>query len=360
MNIDDFFLSHFFKKFLNFFSKFKRFFSLDVGMDLGTANTLIYISQKGIVLNEPSVIALCNKNSLVYAVGNSAKLMLGRTPKDITAIMPMKDGVIADFKASKEMIKSFMEIALNSKNFFLKPRVLVCVPYTSTQVERRAIYEAVESAGAKDVFLIEEPIAAAIGGGLDILNPSGRMVIDIGGGTTEIGVISLSGVVIGQSIKIAGNAFDLAILNYIRKKFLVLIGESTAEKIKHQIGAAITINPDKYMLVRGRDISSGLPKEIKITETDVVESLKEPILIIISAIKNTLENTGAQLSSDIWENGILITGGGALLPGFDEFITSTTGLKVKIAKDPLNSVINGIAYVLDNFDKFFQVTFKQD
>ena len=327
------------------------FLSEDMGLDLGTANTLVYVQGKGIILNEPSVVAIATdakNNKSVLAVGTEAKSMLGRTPGSIQAIRPMKDGVIADFDIAESMIKHFIK-KIHKKNFFANPNIVICVPSGATNVERRAIKESAEAAGAKKVFLIEEPVAAAIGAGLPISEPSGSMVVDIGGGTTEIAVLSLGGVVHSSSIKVGGDAWDDAIVNFMRSVHKLAIGESTAEKIKKEIGCAgIPENGDgKTLTVKGRDLINGLPREVVISERQVAEALSDSLSQIITALKRALEVVPPELAADIVDTGIMLTGGGALLQRLDEAIRVTTGLPVSIADDPLTCVARGTGMALE-------------
>lgn len=345
------------------FSKIFAVFSSDMAIDLGTANTLVYVKDQGVVLNEPSVVALVNDNGtfIPYAFGQEAKLMLGRTPEDITAIRPLKDGVIADFKGAEEMIKHFIQTVHNRKSF-TGPLIIVCVPSGSTPVERRAIQDAAESAGARDVYLIEEPMAAAIGAGLPVTEPTGSMIVDVGGGTTEVAVLSLGGIVYARSVRVGGDMMDEAIISYIRRYHNLLVGESTAEKIKKTIGAACP--PKKgdgeSMEIKGRDLINGVPKEITLTEHQIAESLQEPVTQIVEAVKVALECTPPELSSDIVDKGIVLTGGGALLHNLDTVLRKSTGLPVFIADDPLTCVAVGTGKVLEEFKKFRHVLFKQD
>ncbi len=334
-----------------------------MAIDLGTANTLVYVPGKGIVLNEPSVVAMINyKGTMIpYAFGTDAKMMLGRTPAEIKAIRPLKDGVIADFKGAEEMIKHFIRTVHNKRTFFARPLVIVCVPFGSTPVERRAIQDAVESAGARDVFLIEEPMAAAIGAGLPVTEPTGSMVVDVGGGTTEVGVISLGGIVFAKSVRVGGDSMDEAITSYIRRYHNLLIGESTAEKIKKEIGSAcINKEKNRKMQIKGRDLLNGVPKEITLTEDKINESLLEPINQIVAAVKIVLESSPPELSADIVDRGIILTGGGAMLDGLDIVLQEATGLPVFVAEEPLNCVATGTGKVLEKFDSLRHVLFKQD
>ena len=348
-----------FKKFLNLFDKF----SSDVAIDLGTANTLVYKKNKGIVLNEPSVVALVKKDGVVkpYAFGHEAKMMLGRTPNDIEAKKPLQDGVIADFKGAEEMIKHFIH-CVHEARFFARPRVVICVPSCSTPVERRAIQEAAEGAGAREVFLIEEPMAAAIGANMPVTEPTGSMIVDIGGGTTEVAVLSLGGIVYARSVRVGGDKMDDAIIGYIRRHFNLLIGESTAEKIKKQIGTAKFLeNGDaRDIKIKGRDLVKGIPKEILLNEKQVSESLADPVSQILDAIKVALECTPPELSSDIVDQGIVLTGGGGMLKNLDAVIKNATKLPVFVAEDPLSCVAFGAGRVLEDFTQLKHVLFQQD
>lgn len=345
------------------FSKFIGMFSSDMAIDLGTANTLVYVKDKGIVLNEPSVVALIkeNGNFRPYAFGHEAKMMLGRTPAEIEAKRPLKDGVIADFKGAEEMIKHFIR-TVHKRRSFTGPLIIVCVPSGSTPVERRAIQEAAESAGAREVFLIEEPMAAAIGAGLPVTDPTGSMIVDIGGGTTEVGVLSLGGIVYARSVRVGGDKMDEAIISYVRRHHNLLIGESSAEKIKKEIGSACPPSDKKgrTMEIKGRDLVNGVPKEITLSEYQVSESLIEPVSQIIEAVKIALECTPPELSSDIVDQGIVMTGGGALLHNLDLVLREATKLPVFVAEDPLTCVARGTGKVLEECEKFRHVLFKQD
>ena len=318
----------------------------DIGIDLGTANTLVYVKSKGIVVSEPSVVAINKNTGEVLKVGNEAKEMLGRTPGNIIAIRPLKDGVIADFDVTQAMLKYFIGKA-SQNHSFLKPRVIVCVPSGVTEVEKRAVEDGTLNAGAKEVYIIEEPMAAAIGAGLPVEEATGSMVVDIGGGTSEVAVISLGGIVASKSLRIAGDDFDEAIINYIKKKFSLMTGERTAEKLKIDIGSAYEPIEDAYEEVSGRAMVTGLPKNIRVSTTDIVNALKEPVEQLVSAIKSTLEITPPELAADIMDRGITLTGGGALLRGLDRLITEQTGMDVNIAENPLDCVALGCGAVLE-------------
>ena len=326
------------------------FLSKDIGIDLGTANTLIYVKGKGIVLREPSVVAVARYSNEVYAVGYDAKEMVGKTPDNIIAIKPLKDGVISDYKMTYEMIKRFLQKVLKS-GAFSKPRVVACVPSGVTEVERRAVEEAVIQSGAKEVYIVEESMAAAIGANLTVAEPLGNMVLDIGGGTSEAAVISLGSIVTAKTVRVAGNAFDEAIANYIKKKHNLLIGERTAEEIKIAIGSVYKMEEDEpSMEVRGRDNLSGLPRNITVTSEEIREALSECAEILVDTVKVTLENTPPELSADIVTQGITLTGGGAFLKGLDRLLSERTLLPVKIAEDPLDCVAKGTGMVLDTMD----------
>ena len=332
--------------------KITRIWSQDMAIDLGTANTLVVLKDKGVVLNEPSVVAVADNKGkkTVLAVGDEAKTMLGRTPGNIQAIRPLRDGVIADFIVTEEMIKHFIK-KVHKGSTFANPRILICVPTGSTPVERKAIQDSALAAGARKVQLIEEPIAAAIGAGLPISEATGSMVIDIGGGTTEIAVMSLGGVVYSRSLRIAGDAMDVALQNYMREEYNLLIGDSTAEKIKKEIGTAIPTNNNKYP-VKGRDIRSGTPKEINVTEEDTATALNPILKEMIAGIKMALENTPPELSADLVDMGLTLTGGGALLKNIDKRFSKETGLPVHIAEDPLACVAIGTGKALDQEETF--------
>jgi rod shape-determining protein MreB len=345
------------------FSRLLGLFSSDMAIDLGTANTLVYVKGKNIVLDEPSVVALIREKGSLrpYAFGHEAKMMLGRTPTNITAIRPLKDGVIADFKGAEEMIKHFIR-KVHNRTTFTRPMIIICVPSGSTPVERRAIQDAAESAGAREVYLIEEPMAAAIGAGLPVTSPTGSMVVDIGGGTTEVGVLSLGGIVYACSVRVGGDKMDESITAYIRRTHNLLIGESTAEKIKKEIGSAkISEDSDsKKLEIKGRDLIKGIPKEIILSERQIAGSLEEPVSQIVSAVRNALELTPPELASDIVTRGIVLTGGGALLKNLDVVLQEATGLPVIVADQALSCVALGTGKVLENFDDLKHVLFKQD
>src|SRR5213595_1851539 len=335
------------------FKKLRGMFSSDLSIDLGTANTLIYVRERGIVLNEPSVVAIRthgNQKSVV-AVGTEAKRMLGRTPGNIAAIRPMKDGVIADFSVCEKMLQYFINKV--HENSFLQPspRVLICVPCKSTQVERRAIRESALGAGAREVFLIEEPMAAAIGAGLPVEEARGSMVVDIGGGTTEVGVISLGGMVYKGSVRVGGDKFDEAIISYIRRNYGMLIGEPTAEGIKKQIGSAFPGSEVKEIEVKGRNLSEGVPRSFTISSNEILEALTDPLNQIVSAVKNALEQTPPELGADIAERGMMLTGGGALLRDLDRLLAEETGLPVLVAEDPLTCVVRGCGMALERMER---------
>lgn len=324
-------------------------FIKDLGVDLGTANTLVYIKGKGIVTREPSVVAIHAETKQVLAVGEEAKRMIGRTPGNIIAIRPLKDGVIADFDITKSMLKYLIRKALKRKTIF-QPRVVVCVPSGVTEVEKRAVEEATIHAGARVAYLIEEPMAAAIGAGLPVQEPTGSMIVDIGGGTTEVAIISLGGIVTSQSIRIGGDELDESIVNFIKKEYSLLIGERTAEEVKIAIGTADLNSEVKTMEIKGRDMVTGLPKTITVNSTEIYNAMKEPIYNIVDAIKSTLEKTPPELAADIMEFGIMLTGGGALLEGLDRLINKETGIPVHIADRPLDCVAIGAGKALESID----------
>ena len=326
----------------------------DMGIDLGTANTLVYIKGQGIVVREPSVVAIRDDSKAVLAVGEEAKRMIGRTPGNIVAIRPMKDGVIADFDVTQSMLSYFIQKAAAKKGV-VSPRIAICVPFGVTEVEKRAIEEAARTAGAKDAFLIEEPMAAAIGAGLRIEEPEGNMVVDIGGGTSEIAIISLGGIVTAKSIRLGGDELDESIVNYVKKEYSLMIGERTAEDVKIKIGSAYKEGEESIMEIRGRDLISGLPKTMTISSSEVRDALRDPVNSIIDGIKSTLEKTPPELASDIMENGIMLTGGGALLRGLDKLVKEETGMPVKIAENPLDCVAIGTGKSVEDQEIFEKV-----
>ena len=324
----------------------------DIGIDLGTANVLIYVSEKGIVLEEPSVVAIDNKINTVLAVGTEARRMIGRTPSHIDVIRPLKDGVISNYEITEKMLSYFIEKIVEKKGFgrFVMPRIMVCVPTGVTEVEKRAVEDATRKAGAREVYIIEEPIAAAIGAGIDISQPNGNMVIDIGGGTTDIAVISLGGSVVSDSIKLGGDKFDQAIIKYIKKEYNVLIGERSAEKLKIEIGTAIKEDEPRTMNISGRNLVKGLPVTINVSSTEILEALNDCIEQIVVATKNLLEKTPPELAADISDTGIIMTGGGAMLRGLGKRIEDSTGIKVILANDPLSCVAKGTGLSLGSLD----------
>ena len=333
----------------------RGYFSNDLSIDLGTANTLIYLRGKGIVLNEPSVVAIREETArggrAVQAVGTAAKNMLGRTPGNITAIRPLKDGVIADFTVTEKMLQHFIKKAHGSRYFRPSPRVLVCVPYGSTQVERRAIRESAEGAGARKVYLVEEPMAAAIGAGMPVHEARGSMVLDIGGGTSEVAIISLNGIVYAASVRVGGDRFDEAVINYVRRNYGILIGEATAERIKHEIGSAYPGEEVLEISVKGRNLSEGVPRSFTLNSNEILESLQEPLQGIVGAVKAALEQTPPELGADVAERGIVLTGGGAMLRDLDQLLMEETGLPVVIADEPMTCVARGGGKVLELLDE---------
>ncbi|MGX6591563.1 rod shape-determining protein MreB [Cetobacterium ceti] len=339
------------KKYLG---KILGIFSEDLGIDLGTSNTLICVKNKGIILNDPSVVAVNTKTKDIFEVGEKAKQMLGRTPQSVDAIRPLKNGVIADYEVTEKMLREFYR-RVNGSKFLSSPRVIICVPAGVTQVEKRAVMDVTREAGAREAYLIEEPMAAAIGIGLNIFEPEGNLVVDIGGGTTEIAVISLGGIVKTTSLKVAGDKFDTLIIDYVRQKHNLLIGEKTAEEIKISVGAVVNLEEDIFIEISGRNILNGLPKNVKIYSSEIVEALDEAIYQIIEEIKVILEKTPPELSSDIKRKGIYLAGGGALLRGIDKRIAESLSLDVELAEDPLYAVINGIQGLLKEFDKYNKV-----
>ena len=342
------------------FGFLSTYFNDDIAIDLGTANTLIYVRGKGVVLDEPSVVAIRqeggpNGKKVIQEVGIAAKQMLGRTPGNITAIRPMKDGVIADFTVTEQMLKHFIKKVHNSRIFKPSPRMIICVPCGSTQVERRAIRESAIGAGASSVFLIEEPMAAAIGADLPVGEATGSMVVDIGGGTTEVGVISLGGLVYKGSVRIGGDKFDEAIINYIRRNYGMLIGETTAEQIKKEIGSAFPGSEVREKEVKGRNLAEGIPRSFTISSNEILEALTEPLNQIVSAVKSALEQTPPELAADIAEKGMVLTGGGALLRDIDRLLMEETGLPVIIAEDPLTSVVRGSGKALEKIERLASI-----
>ena len=346
------------------FGAFRRYFSTDLAIDLGTANTLIFARDKGIVLDEPSVVAIRHEGGthgkkVIQAVGHEAKAMLGKVPGNIEAIRPMKDGVIADFVVTEQMIKQFIKMVHPRSVLRPSPRIIICVPCGSTQVERRAIKDAAEAAGASAVYLIEEPMAAALGAGLPVADPSGSMVVDIGGGTTEVGVISLGGMVYKGSVRVGGDRFDEAIISYVRRNYGMMIGEQTAEHIKKTIGSAFPGFEVKELEVKGRNLSEGVPRSFTISSNEVLEALNDSLNHIVVAVRNALEQTPPEIGADIADRGMMLTGGGALLKGLDRLLSEETGLPVLIAEDPLTCVVRGCGIALDRMDRL-GFTFSND
>jgi rod shape-determining protein MreB len=344
---------------MNFFDKVIGKYSRDLGIDLGTANTVVFARGEGIVLREPSVVALDKSSNRVLALGNEAKRMLGRTPGNIVAIRPMRDGVIADFEVTEVMLRHFIKKILNNR-YFIKPRIVVGVPSGITGVERRAVLDAVMHAGAREAFLIEEPMAAAIGANLPISEPYGSMIVDIGGGTTEVAVIALGGIVIAKSIRVAGDEMDEAIVNQCRKNYNLLIGERSAEEIKIQLGSAYPSQEESTIEVRGRDLVTGLPKTFTISAAEVRDALLEPVTIVVDAIRMTLEKTPPELAADIMDRGVVLAGGGALLRGLDKYLSQETDLSVFVVDDPLSSVAYGTGKVLEEIDLLKRVLVSND
>ncbi len=331
--------------------------SNDLAIDLGTANTLVYVKGKGIVLNEPSVVALQKDTGRVLKVGKEAKIMVGRTPGNIVAIRPMKDGVIADFQYTEAMLRYFIQKVHNRKSL-IRPRIIISVPSGVTQVERRAVRDSAQSAGAREVYLIEEPMAAAIGAGLPITEANGNMVIDIGGGTTDVAVISLAGIVFSKSVRTGGNEMDEAIIQAIKKKHNLLVGERSAEEIKIEIGSAYPMEENKQMEVKGRDLVSGIPKTIVISEEEIRDALDEPVSKIVDTVKIALENTPPELAADIVDKGIILAGGGALLRGFDILLREETNLPITIADDPLSTIVLGAGQALNEIELLRQISIR--
>ena len=331
------------------------FFSSDIGIDLGTANTLIHVAGKGIVINEPSVVAVDRRTDKVINIGLEAKRMLGRTPGDMMAVRPMKDGVIADFRLVESLLTHFIRRVQKRPLYFLRPRIVVGVPSGITEVEKKAVIDAAQSAGAKEVYLVAEPMAAAIGMGIPVEDPSGNMVIDIGGGTAEIAVIALQGIVCDASVRIGGDEMDNAIIEYLRSTYNLLVGESSAEQIKFQIGSAYPLAEELEMQVKGRDQSAGVPRTMTISSVEIREALKEPIDGIVSAVRKALDDTPPELSADIMDKGIIMTGGGSMLRGFDERLRQETNLPVNVIDEPLVAVCKGTARILEDLNKYRKV-----
>lgn len=327
-------------------SQILSLFSSDMAIDLGTAHTLVYVQGRGVVLNEPSVVAIERNSNKILAVGSEANRMVGRTPGNISAIRPMKEGVIADFEMAEHMLRYFIT-RVHNRRTFVRPRIIIGVPSRITQVERRAVKESAELAGAREVYLIEEPVAAAIGAGLPITEPAGNMVVDIGGGTTDIAVISLGGIVYSESVKLAGYQLDAAIVNYIKREYSLLIGEQMAERVKMEIGSAYPLQEKAQMMVKGRDLISGIPRTIALEDTEIREALEDSIATIVSAIKLALENTPPELAGDIIDRGIVLTGGGSLLRGLDARLRDETALPIITVDDPLTSVVLGVGKTLE-------------
>ncbi|MCX5753448.1 MAG: rod shape-determining protein [Candidatus Krumholzibacteria bacterium] len=334
-----------------------NYFSNDIAIDLGTANTLVYVKGSGIVLNEPSVVAVDQKTKKVYAVGAEAKAMLGKTPAHIVAIRPLKDGVIADFEITEVMLREFIKKA-QKKRFFIRPRIVIAVPSGITEVERRAVTDSAQNAGAREVYLIAEPVASAIGVGLPVDKPSGNMVIDIGGGTTEIAVIALNGIVTDMSIRVAGDEMDEAIVLHIKKAYNLLIGDQTAEHVKMVIGSATKLKKEEEMEIKGRDLVSGIPKTLKISSVEVREALAEPVSQIVAAVKTALEQTPPELAADIVDRGIVMTGGSSLLRGLDTLLKEETNLPINVVEDPLTCVVLGCGKVLSNLHQYERIIMK--
>jgi rod shape-determining protein MreB len=334
--------------------KLKQIFSNDIGIDLGTANSLVFVRDHGIVLSEPSVVAVDGTTNKVLAVGMEGKKMLGRTPGNIRAIRPMKEGVIADFEITEEMLRYFIQ-KVHSKLKIMQPRILIAVPSGITPVEDRAVKDSALRAGAREVFVIEEPMAAAIGVGIPVQEPCGSMIVDIGGGTTEVAVISLSGIVVAKSLRVGGDTMDEAITKFIKRSYSLLIGERTAETIKIEIGSAYPMMEEMHLDVKGRDLNSGLPKTIQITSTEIFEALQEPVSRIINTVKGTLESCPPELAADLIDHGIVLAGGGALLRGIDQILAEETGLPVIVADEPLLAVAKGTGVVLQEMDTLSRI-----
>ena len=339
------------------FSKLNSFFSSDIGIDLGTANTLVYVKDRGIVLREPSVVAIQGGTKRILAVGEEAKRMLGRTPGNIVAIRPMKSGVIADFDVTEAMIRYFIRKVHTNK--FRRPRVIIAVPNDITEVERRAVRDSAENAGARHVVLIEEPMAAAIGVGLPVQDPSGNMIVDVGGGTTDVALISLAGIVFAKSVRVGGDEMDDCIIQYLRRVYNLMIGERTAEEIKIKLGSAYPMGREVSMEIKGRDLVAGLPKTLTITSEEIREALQEPVSQIVEAIRVCLEKCPPELAADLVDRGMVLAGGGALLTGLDRLIAEHTGLPVHLADDPLSSVAEGTGVVLNELDFLYSIELRR-
>ena len=344
-----------------FLNNWMGFFSTDVAMDLGTANTLVFVKGRGIVLNEPSVVAIEKATGKVRAVGHEAKLMLGRTPDEINAVRPLKDGVIADFEVTEHLLREFIQ-RVQKHNFaqgilsgLVRPRIIICVPSGITEVEKRAVVDSAVRAGAREVLLVPEPIAAAIGVGLPVDTPTGNMVVDIGGGTTEIAVIALNGIVTKMSIRVGGDEMDDAIMNYAKKAYNMLIGEQTAERIKIEIGSAFPLPEEMEMEIKGRDLVRGIPRTLRVSSVEIREALQEPVGSIVNALRESLERTPPELAADIVDRGIFMTGGGALLRGLDLLLREVTNLNIRVAQDPLTCVVLGAGKILEHIEDFDKV-----
>lgn len=339
-------------------TKLFSFFSNDMAIDLGTANTVIYLRNRGIVLNQPSVVAVKSLSNEVLAAGDKAKMMLGKTPESIIASRPMRDGVIANFELTESMLRYFIRDVHNNRRTLVRPRMIIGVPSGITQVEKRAVEDSAKQAGAREIYTIMEPMAAAIGAGLPVTDPTGNMIVDIGGGTTEVAIISLKDIVYCKSARVGGDEMDRSIVQYVKRKYNLLIGEKTAEEIKINIGTAMLIEEGKRVDVKGRDLISGVPKTITLNDTEVFEALTEPIAIIIDAVRSALENAPAELSSDLVDRGIMMSGGGSLLKNLDILISKETGLPVKVAENPLLCVVMGAGKVLDELDNYREALMK--
>jgi rod shape-determining protein MreB len=339
------------------FGRLATYFSNDIAIDLGTANTLVYLKGNGIVLNEPSVVAVDQKTKKVYAVGAEAKSMLGKTPDHITAVRPMKDGVIADFEITEVMLREFIKKS-QKKRFFIRPRIVISVPSGITEVERRAVTDSAQNAGARDVYLVAEPIAAAIGVGLPVDKPSGNMIIDIGGGTTEIAVIALNGIVTDISIRVGGDEMDEVIVQHVKKAYNLLIGDQTAEHVKMVLGTATRLDKEEEMEIKGRDLVSGIPKTLRISSVEIREALAEPLSQITAALKTALEQTPPELAADIVDRGIVMTGGGSLLRGIDVLLKEETNLPINVVEDPLTCVVLGSGKILGNLYLYERIIMK--